>query len=176
MDFQISQHPEPGTRCIQFRGDTPTFTLTLSAPLPGCAFLRTNIGHAEISREEIIRNVHEEHPPLGRDWFDIPMKQIDDRMFQITVPLCDVGHFEGKCFFIQKNTTKPIWPAGPNTTLNVEPADTCCANIIYNAFVRQFGPNKNRDTRHDPIPVQQGYKSWTKPGMRSFLPPELSGQ
>ncbi len=151
MDFQISQHPEPGTRCVQFRGDTPTFTLTLSAPLPGCAFLRTNIGHAEISREEIICNVHEEHPPLGRDWFDIPMKQIDDRMFQITVPLCDVGHFEGKCFFIQKNTTKPIWPPGPNTTLNVEPAGTCCANIIYNAFVRQFGPYKNRDTRHDPI-------------------------
>jgi starch synthase (maltosyl-transferring) len=25
----------------------------------------------------------------------------------------------------------------------VAPADTCCANIIYNAFVRQFGPNKN---------------------------------
>ncbi|MDP2643499.1 MAG: amylo-alpha-1,6-glucosidase, partial [Desulfobacterales bacterium] len=34
------------------------------------------------------------------------------------------------------------WPAGPNVTINVEPADTCCANIIYNVFVRQFGPNK----------------------------------
>lgn len=150
MDFQILQHPEPGTKHIQFRGDTPTFTLTLPTPLPGCAFLRTNIGHAEISQEEIIRNVHEEHPPLGRDWFDVPMKQIDDRVFQITVPLCEVGHFEGKCFFIQKDTTKPIWPAGPNTIFNVEPADTCCANIVYNAFVRQFGPNKNWDVRHDP--------------------------
>jgi starch synthase (maltosyl-transferring) len=150
MDFKISQHPEPGTRCIQFRGDTPTFTLTLSEPLPGSAFLRTNIGHAEISREEIIRNVNEEHPPLGRDWFDVPMKRISDLVFQITVPLCEIGHFEGKCFFIKQNATKPIWPAGPNTTLNVEPADTCCANIIYNAFVRQFGPNKDYDVHHNP--------------------------
>ncbi len=31
---------------------------------------------------------------------------------------------------------------GPNTVINVEPAETCCANTIYNAFVRQFGPNK----------------------------------
>jgi starch synthase (maltosyl-transferring) len=150
MNFKISQHPEPGIRCIQFRGDTPTFTLKLSEPLPGFAFLRTNIGHAEIYREEIIRNVHEEHPPLAHDWFDIPMKRINDRMFQITVPLCEIGHFEGKCFFIKQNTTKPIWPAGPNTTLNVEPADTCCGNIVYNAFVRQFGRNKNWDVRQDP--------------------------
>jgi len=150
MDFQISQHPEPGTRRIQFRGDTPTFTLTLSKPVPGRAFLRTNIGYADISREEIIRNVHEEHPPLASDWFDIPMKRTDDVTFRITVPLCEVGHFEGKCFFIKKDTTKPIWPEGLNTTLNVEPADTCCANIIYNAFVRQFGPNKNHDAQKNP--------------------------
>jgi starch synthase (maltosyl-transferring) len=32
----------------------------------------------------------------------------------------------------------------------VEPADTCCAHIIYNAFVRQFGPTKSglKDTHN----------------------------
>ena len=149
MNFQLSQQPRPGTRSIQFRGDTLTFTLTLSEPHPGSAFLRTNIGHAGIYRDEIIRNVHEEHPPLDRDWFDIPMKPINDRVFQITVPLCEIGHYEGKCYFIREDTTKPIWPEGLNTAINIEPADTCCANILYNAFVRQFGPNKNWDARHD---------------------------
>jgi starch synthase (maltosyl-transferring) len=150
MDLKISQYPEPGARCIKFRGDTSIFTLSLSAPLSGMAFLRTNIGHAEISREEIIRNVHEEHPPLGHDWFDIPMKRINDHTFQLTVPLCEVGHFEGKCFFIKKDETKPRWPSGANTTFNVEPAETCCGNIVYNAFIRQFGQNKNWDVRQDP--------------------------
>ncbi len=150
MDVKISQYPDPGARCIHFRGDTPTLTLTLSNPVPGSAFLRTNIGHAEISQDEIIQNVHEEHPPLGRDWFDIPMKQSDDRNFHIRIPLCEVGHFEAKCYFIPHNQSKPLWPPGPNTSFNVQPADTCCANIIYNAFIRQFGPNKNWDARHNP--------------------------
>ncbi|UCD30964.1 MAG: glycogen debranching enzyme N-terminal domain-containing protein, partial [Desulfobacterales bacterium] len=51
-------------------------------------------------------------------------------------------HFEAKCFFLSAGGADPVWPEGPNVSINVEPADTCCANIIYNAFVRQFGPNK----------------------------------
>lgn len=151
MELHISQYPEPGTRCIQFRGDTATFTLKLSKSAAGYAFLRTNIGYGEISREEIIHNVKQEHPPLGRDWFDIPMEQLDKGVFQITVPLCEVGHFEAKCLFFPKDAIRPLWPDGPNTTVNVEPADTCCANIIYNAFVRQFGPNKSRRANDDPV-------------------------
>ncbi|MFO8083896.1 MAG: amylo-alpha-1,6-glucosidase [Desulfobacterales bacterium] len=154
MNFQISQHPEPGTRCIKFRGDTRTFMLTLSEPRLGRAYLRTNIGHAETSRKEIIRNVHDEHPPLGHDWFDIPMERLNDTMFRITIPLCQIGHFEAKCFFIPENAARPVWPPGPNTALNVEPADTCCANILYNAFVRQFGPNKNWDALTDSSLIQ----------------------
>ncbi|MEK6193329.1 MAG: alpha-amylase family glycosyl hydrolase, partial [Deltaproteobacteria bacterium] len=45
--------------------------------------------------------------------------------------------------------TRPVWPEGPNVVINVEPADTCCSNIIYNAFVRQFGPNKSGDFFQD---------------------------
>jgi len=69
--ISITQFPAPGTHLLLFRGDTITFTLLLSCKVKGCAWLRTNIGHAGISRREIIREVHHDEPPLGRDWFDI---------------------------------------------------------------------------------------------------------
>ena len=138
----IIQNPAPGTRLLLFRGDTKTFTLSLPRKEEGSAWLRTNIGHAGIAREEIIREVFNDEPLLGRDWFDIPMSRVDDLRFQVTLPLCETGHFEAKCFFLKKGELDPIWPDGPNITINVEPADTCCSNIIYNAFVRQFSPYK----------------------------------
>jgi len=139
----VIQDPVPGTRILIFRGDTRTFSLSLSHPGKGNAWLRTNIGHAQTVRQEIIRKVDDDKPLLGRDWFDIPMRRVDDQNFMITLPFCEVGHFEAKCFFLSENQTTPVWPEGPNVAINVEPAHTCCSNIIYNAFVRQFGPNKN---------------------------------
>jgi starch synthase (maltosyl-transferring) len=127
---------------LRFCGDLLTFTLTLPRPRPGTAWVRTNIGHAKIIRNEIIREVEKNKPPLGRAWFDIPMKRSDDRHFQATLPLYEVGHFEAKCFFLKEGEAQPAWPPGPNTAVNVESADACCANIVYNAFVRQFGSNK----------------------------------
>ncbi|MBA3017170.1 MAG: glycogen debranching enzyme N-terminal domain-containing protein [Proteobacteria bacterium] len=138
----VKQDPAPGTHLIMFQGDTKSFSLSLSHSEKGAAWLRTNLGHAKITRREIIREVNNNETPLGRDWFDIPMRQVDERHFQVTVPICDVGHFEAKCFFMRNGESNPIWPNGSNTVINVEPADTCCSNIIYNAFVRQFGPNK----------------------------------
>ena len=142
QSYQIIQEPAPGARLLMFRGDTITFTLTLSAPEKGGAWLRTTVGHAHVARNEIIREVDHDDPPLGRDWFDIPMERIDSRRFRVTIPLTEVGHFQAKCLFMRTGEVIPLWPDGPNTVINVEPADTCCANIIYNAFVRQFGPNK----------------------------------
>ena len=141
--FSIFQTPEPGKHIVQFRGDIITFELSLSSRHDGNAWLRTNIGHAAISRQEIIRYIEQDAPPLGRGWFDIPMTRIDGRHFRLSLPLTEVGHFEAKCLFIPAGPAgDPLWSEGPNTTINVEPEDTCCANIIYNAFVRQFGPNK----------------------------------
>ena len=70
------------------------------------------------------------------------MIRIDERSFRLNLALNEVGHFEAKCLFIPEKEIDPVWPDGPNTGINVQPAYTCCANIIYNAFVRQFGPNK----------------------------------
>ncbi len=144
----IHQHPKPGSRMVMFRGDTITFTLTLNKESHGRAWVRTNIGHASIARKAIIDSVDKNLPLLGTEWFDISMLQIDPHHFTITLPLNEAGHFEAKCFFMPSGKSKPVWPEGNNITINVEPADTCCANIIYNAFVRQFG--KNKDGHHPP--------------------------
>ncbi|MBT8369627.1 MAG: glycogen debranching protein, partial [Deltaproteobacteria bacterium] len=138
----LIQNPAPGKRIVKFCGDTVTFTLILSHPQHGDAWIRTNIGQAKIIRREIILEIEKDQTPLGRAWFDIPMIQIDERRFSVTLPLCESGHFEAKCFFLQTGGQTPIWPPGPNTVINVDAAEACCGNIIYNAFVRQFGPNK----------------------------------
>ncbi len=139
----LHQDPGPGNKHLRFSGDTVTFTLRLNHPRRGSGWLRTNIGYAGITRKETIREVHHQETPLGRDWFDTPMVQVGERQFQATLPLVEVGHFEAKCYFLDSEDPVPHWPPGTNTVINVEPADTCCANIIYNAFVRQFGPNKS---------------------------------
>ncbi|KFO66858.1 glycogen debranching protein, partial [Smithella sp. SCADC] len=140
---KIHQHPEPGSRKIMFRGDTVTFTLSLDKESQGKAWVRTNIGHASIARKAVIDSLDRNLPLQGTEWFDIPMRQVDSHHFSVMLPLSEVGHFEAKCFFMSAGKTKPLWPEGDNITINVEPADSCCANIIYNAFVRQFGKNKN---------------------------------
>jgi starch synthase (maltosyl-transferring) len=139
---QLMQIPSPGTRLVKFCGDTVEFTLNLPYSQNGTAWVRTNIGQGKVIRKEIIDHVQTGQTPLGRAWFDIPMRRIDERTFVVKLPLCEVGHFEAKCFFLSENETMPSWPPGPNTAINVDSADACCANIIYNAFVRQFGPSK----------------------------------
>jgi len=61
----VIQDPAPGTRILIFRGDTRTFNLSLSRPGKGNAWLRTNIGHAQTTRQEIIRKVDNDKPPLA---------------------------------------------------------------------------------------------------------------
>ena len=141
-DNQIVQNPAPGTRLVRFCGDTLTFSLQLPGTQSGTAWVRTNIGYAGIIRDEIIEEVENKKTPLGKAWFDLPMRRLDERHFAVTLPLCETGHFEAKCYFLKEGEVQPTWPPGPNAAINVEAADACCANIIYNAFVRQFGPNK----------------------------------
>jgi len=138
----LIQEPAPGSRGIYFCGDSVRFTLTVPDGLTGSAWIRTNIGHADTLRTEIIRSVHLFETPLGRDWFDTPLRRVAKDRFEARLALCEVGHFEAKCFFLKQGESSPLWPPGANTALNVEPAESCCANIVYNAFVRQFGPNK----------------------------------
>ena len=138
----LIQTPAPGIRLVKFCGDTVKFILILPRIMKGTAWVRTNIGQDQTIRKEIIRHVEAKSPQLGRAWFDISMQRIDERVFEAKLPLCRSGHFEAKCYFLLENESTPIWPPGPNTVLNIDSAEACCANIIYNAFVRQFGPYK----------------------------------
>ncbi len=151
--FELTQIPEPGKRLVQHCGDTLTVALNLSQTASGTACLRTNLGHARMARHEIIHQVDHDETPLGKDWYDIPMRTVDAHRFEVRLPLAEVGHFEAKCLFVPTGETEPIWPAGPNLTINVEPADTVCSNSIYNAFVRQFGYNRMRK-QPEPIDPQ----------------------
>ena len=139
----IEQIPRPGSRQLHFVGDTLTFHLRVPEAWDGQAWLRTSLGHGRSVRREIIRQVDRAENPLGRCWYDIPMTAVGSGHFRLTVALTEVGHFEAKAYFLSQDRTDPLWPPGTNTAVNVAPADTVCANIIYNAFVRQFGPNKS---------------------------------
>ena len=107
LDNRLTQNPAPGTRLVKFCGDTVDFTLNLARPQNGTAWIRTNIGQSKIIRKEIIDQVDAQRSPLGRAWFDIPMRQVGDLAFASRLPLCESGHFEAKCFFLPQGQESP---------------------------------------------------------------------
>ncbi len=163
----VTQRPGPGQRILLFRGDVIGFRLFLATPEPGTAWLRTNIGAAGMTRKEIIAEVDENESPMHHDWFDIPMVTGEDGGFELVLPLCEIGHFEAKAYFLPDSGRLPVWPEGDNTHINIEPAESVCANTVYNAFVRQFGPNKHE--RKKP-PVDIDFKKFDAEGY-TLIPP-----
>lgn len=139
---RLKQIPAPGTYVLSSRGDVFELTLTLPCLRSGDAWLRTNIGNGHMRTKEIIQHVEENQSILAYDWHDIPMRQIDGTHYSIKLPLVEVGRFEAKSFFLSDESSEPIWPEGENIVIKVEPAEYCCANTVYTAFVRQFGPNQ----------------------------------
>ncbi|MEE4608707.1 MAG: amylo-alpha-1,6-glucosidase [Desulfobacteraceae bacterium] len=139
----LIQEPAPGQSLIRFAGDVLTLRLRLPGPMPGTAWIRTNLGHAAIRRSELIASVEAHRPFAGHDWYDVAMRPLDDLTFEARLPLVEIGQYCAKCFFLPDGSDQPLWPPGDNVAVKVEPADTCSANIIYNAFVRQFGPNRD---------------------------------
>ena len=69
MVADIIQRPLPGCRLLRFCGDQVCFSLEVPANMQGDAYVRTNLGHARITRQEIIRQVELNDPCLGREWF-----------------------------------------------------------------------------------------------------------
>lgn len=146
----MRQQPGPGEHVFACCGDTLTFSLELDAARRGAAWLRTNIGNACTARAEIIASFRYGGKRLYEDWHDFPMETADGRRFEARLPLLESGHFEAKSFFLEQGSEVPLWPQGPNTAINIHPAEYCSGNILYNAFVRQFGPNKSSRPRPDP--------------------------
>ncbi len=143
MKFCVTQFPAPGKSFVMYCGDCAQFILESDKKMEGRAWVRTNLGAASIARREIINRVENDEIKLDEAWMDIEMQRTDEYRFSVSLPLHETGFFQAKCFFIPKNSSEPVWPDGDNCIINVEPAGTCCANIIYNAFVRQFGRTRS---------------------------------
>ena len=141
MEISATQYPAPLAFLLRHRGDCLRVTLTLNQPAAGTAFIRTNLGKGVIQQSQTIDSVELGKANLGRDWHDVAMRQVSLKEYQAVLPLPEVGCFEFKAFFLENGTGRTYWPRGGNTCVKVEPASTAAANSIYNAFVRQFGPN-----------------------------------
>ncbi len=150
----LQQTPAPGEHRLAFCGDLLEVTLRLSAPRRGAARLRTNIGHAGTARREIIREAAARQKRLAEDWHDLPMTPAGEGRYRLTLPLVESGHFEAKALFLPEGESRPLWPEGPNTVINVHPAWACAANSLYNAFVRQFGDERRPPPRPAPAPAE----------------------
>lgn len=142
--MEIRQTPAPDAFVIAYRGDTVTFELATDGRAAGSAWIRTNIGRGRIRNEEIIRNAEVGLPPLSQDWHDLPMRRKGAGRYTVTLPLLEVGRFEAKVYFTPNRPAEIVWPSGKNTVIKVEPAETAASNTMYTAFVRQFGPDKNK--------------------------------
>jgi len=127
---------------LRFVGDQVEISLRHNGPLPGTwqARLRTNLGRANVLRQEII-HAHSAHPRLtDASWRDIPMERAGDR-WTVSLPLTEVGYFECKSYAIDPKG-RQHWPDGPNFGISVHPDNHRTANTLYCAFPRMFGKTR----------------------------------
>ena len=118
------QTPAPGDFLLRWRGDALPVTLKLDVPRPGRAAFRTNLGNADVRRQEIIDATEKGLTPLARAWSDIPLPEVAPGVFRAVIPLDEVGIFSGKACFFADGDAVPQWPEGRNTHIKVETAET----------------------------------------------------
>ncbi len=138
----LHQDPPPAAQLVRHAGDILKVRLAVSGEPAGTAWLRTNLGRGAVYRDDLMRHVRDDQPILHHDWHDLPMRRMPDGRYGLDLPLVEVGRFQAKAFWLNPDDDEPLWPPGDNTVIKVEPADTVCANTIYTAFVRQFGPDR----------------------------------
>src|SRR5579884_2744107 len=136
--------PAPGERLRRFVGDRIRFTLSAgenSLASQGCrAYLRTNLGRAEMLRQEIIQAHTRKIAGAGGSWHDIPMLA-EDGQWQLELSLIEPGYFKAKAYLVDLQGWQH-WPEGPDFGISVHPDSYRTANTIYCAFTRMFGSTK----------------------------------
>src|SRR6266700_4851405 len=144
--------PAPGERLLRFVGDRVRFTLKDSKGgrrrAGWCARLRTNLGRAEVLRQEIIQAHAKGVPLAGASWCDLPMREDGDG-WSLELPLAEVGFFKSKAYLIDEKGWQH-WPEGADVGISVHPNDYRTANTIYCAFPRLFGPTRNSVSTQNP--------------------------
>ncbi len=142
----MQQSPATGSALLKWVGDILEVRVSRKAKSAGKMYFRTNIGKADLHRDEVLAHVGEGQPLVqGRDWTDYPMEALGNGEYVVRLPLLDVGVFEGKACFIPAHSPVPEWPKGENLRIKVAPVESVAANTIYAAFVRQFGEHMRYD-------------------------------
>ncbi len=149
--------PAPGERLLRFVGDRVRFTLKIpnrsTRPNKCSARLRTNLGRADVLRQEIIQAHAKGVPLAGASWADLPMREEADG-WSLELPLADAGFFKAKAYLIDERGWQH-WPDGPDAGISVHPNAYRTGNTIYCAFTRLFGPAKtSMSTRNERLEGQ----------------------
>lgn len=142
--LSLAQEPGAGGHLVKYCGDMVRFRLLLNQDHAGAAWLRTNIGKADVRRREIVGLVEQGTAILARDWHDVPMTRVSATVYEVVLPLVEAGRFEAKAFFLPEGSDEPVWPHGANAVIKVCAADCAASNTVYTAFVRLFGAAQGR--------------------------------
>ncbi len=152
---RLEMFPATGERLVRFVGDRIVFQLRIPGGLPegGKAFVRTNLGKAATLRREIIASYAGKRPLSVSFWRDVAMapSALGDReLFEVSLPLGEVGFFRNKAFFVDEKGWQH-WPDGDDFGLSVHPDHSRTASTIYCAFTRMFGATKAADHTRDDV-------------------------
>ena len=134
----LTQKPFPGSHRIYREGDFLHVELYTPESWKGSAWIRTSLYKPDLKYQELIEKTEQSLPRRYQDWGDLPMDQEAPGHYHLAVPLVTVGFFEAKAFFLPEGQQEPVWPAGDNLFVKVEPAESLISNSIYSAFVRLF--------------------------------------
>lgn len=138
--------PAPGMRWQKFVGDHARFAIrdiSGRPPIKGWrALLRTNLGRADLLRQEIIQAHTRGLPLAGASWRDIPMKE-GASGWELDLPLAEVGFFKAKAYLVDPAGWQH-WPEGPDVQVSVHPNQYRTGNVLYCAFTRMFGESRTR--------------------------------
>ncbi|MCS6970229.1 MAG: amylo-alpha-1,6-glucosidase [Planctomycetota bacterium] len=152
---ELSMDPPAGERLRRFVGDRVRVSLRLAGGRPAGwqARLRTNLGRGALHRHEIIATHAGAHTFAGASWRDVAMRPDGDG-WSIELPLTEVGWYRAKPYAIDAEG-RQRWPGGEDIGIAVHPDWTRCANTIYCAFPRMFGPNKAKPSTRDSLLEEQ---------------------
>ncbi len=139
----LIQTPAPGSFNIFRCGDVLQIKLSVEDQSLR-PHIRTSLGGAKKLGNTIIIKTEQELSTSGNNWLDLPFNKLNDKDYEITLPLYEVGYFEAKVWFKQGRKKDIIWAPGDNIHIKIEPASTIVNNSIYGIFTRQFGPNKHK--------------------------------
>lgn len=144
MTTKLIMVPATGERLLRFVGDRARFALRAGGGEPlgenWRAFLRTDLGHAQALRREIIQAHAGTLRLAGAAWRDIPMS-CEDGEWSLALALTEAGYFAAKAYAVDP-LGRQHWPEGPNVGLSIHPNAGRAGNTIYCAFVRLFGETK----------------------------------